>query len=105
MTLQLLSAVYGIAYVTGLVIAAASLIVRVARYVRAGWRIPRLLWRDVVLIVGLAIPFGGGLVLGRVFGIPLGDSPLWVIPTGALAVLGIWVFVYNELFVIERPGR
>lgn len=103
MTLALLNALYGFAYVIGLAIASVSLIRRVSRYVRSGWRVPTLLWRDVLLIVGLAIPFGGGLVVGRVLGVPLGDNPLWVIPTGALAVAGIWVFVYNELFVIERP--
>lgn len=105
MTLAILNAVYAFAYVIGLAIASVSLLTRLIRYIRAGWRVPKLLWRDVLLIVGLAIPFGGGLVLGRVLGIDLADNPMWVIPTGALAAVGIWVFVYNELFVIERPPR
>lgn len=103
MTLALLNAFYGLAYFIGLLLASIALVSRLVRYLQAGWRVPRLLWRDIMLIVGLAIPFGGGLILGRVFGIPLGDNPWWVIPTGALAVLGIWGFVYTELFVIERP--
>lgn len=105
MTLQIISAVYGVAYVIGLVIAAASLVARALRYRRARWPMPRLLVRDLVLILGLALPFGGGLVLSRVFGIALGENAAWVIVTGAMAVAGIWVFVYNELFVIERPRR
>jgi hypothetical protein len=104
MTLELLNAIYGLAYIAGLLVAAVSLVSRSVRYRRAGWRMPRLLVRDLVLVLGLALPFAGTL-FSRAFGWGLGMNPLWVLVTGALAVGSIWVFVYHELFVIERPRR
>jgi hypothetical protein len=46
-----------------------------------------------VLIVGVAIGFGGGIIGGLVFGVPLGLIDLWLIPLAATSdVTPRWVY-------------
>lgn len=78
---------------------------RVAYYRAKGYRMPLLLFRDVSLFGGLATSFG--LILGARASdlatlINLRDSIVWSLLTVLPALYGVAVFVYFEVFVIEK---
>lgn len=82
---------------------------RLLRYLHSGQRPPRLLWRDVIARLSLALPFVAILTVRALgaFGIDtstLVADPRWIVPTSAFAVFGAWLYVYYEIFVIESPG-
>jgi hypothetical protein len=77
---------------------------RVIRFYFLGQKVPVLLWRDAATITGLAVPFGGVLLL-RVLGLNLADEIGWTIPTGLAACLGMTTFAYFEYFVIDDRRR
>lgn len=101
---EALNGVYFVAFVIGLGLGAAVTVGRLIRYWRNHEDPPALLWRDVVTRLTLALPFAGILLI-RFFGLrPLDEwwGPWWLIISGALAVIGVWHYLYYEVFVIER---
>lgn len=105
----ILSAVIFGLFLLLLLIGTASTYVRWLRYRRLRIPAPVLLKRDAILLGGLAIPF---LLISavRVIGISTvsgenGPELWWLLVTGIPAVLAIAVYVFYELFVIEKPRR
>lgn len=89
-----------------LVVNAGILARRILRYRKMEVHLPVLLWRDAALMFGLAVPFTGILfVRFSGFAPAVSNQWWWVIPTSALAVIGVAVFTYFEMFVIERYRR
>lgn len=81
---------------------------RVAYYRAKGFRMPLLLFRDVSLFAGLAISFGliiGARAVDLALVINLRDSLAWSVLTSAPALYGVAVFVYFEVFVIEKGNN
>ena len=90
-----------------LFIGAASTGLRYRRYRREKVPVPLLLGRDVTLMAGLTLPFLAILIV-RAFGVTSivtgdgGPEVWWLLLTGVPALIAIGVYVYFELFVIER---
>lgn len=92
-----------------LVIAVLTTGSRWLRYHRTGFRRPRLLNRDVVLVIGLAVPFVL-ILLNRAFdwqayviNKQTGHPELWwLLLTGLPAIVALAVYDWFELAVIER---
>lgn len=90
-----------------LVVGVVSVLARVAFYRAKGYRMPRLLTRDVVFMVGFALSFGLILIV-RVLpndvrtALQLNDNVPWALATDIPAIVAVLVFVRFELFVIER---
>lgn len=84
-------------------IGASATLERVIRYRRHKIKPPVLLKRDILVIGGLAVDFVLILIV-RAFGFGpyLAGNPLWVIGTSAVGVGSAAVYVYYELFVIEK---
>lgn len=92
-----------------LFVAAGTTLARVAYYRVMGYRRPRLLTRDAVLVGGFALSFGLILFVrtARAFGVdvgPLGGSLVWSLVTATPAVVALGTYLYFELFVIEKGG-
>ena len=102
--LDLLNLLYFVVFTIGLALGAFLTILRLIRYWIRDEDAPRLLLRDVIARVTLALPFGGILLI-RALGLNPIDhwwGVLWFVASGALAVVGVWIYVYYEVFVIER---
>jgi O-antigen/teichoic acid export membrane protein len=107
---ELLSVIIFGVFLLLLVMGATSTLVRYIRYRREKIEPPVLLKRDVALLVGLALPFlliSAVRALGLTSVVTGEDGPQlwWLIATGPPGIIAIAVFVYYELFVIERPRR
>ncbi len=93
---------YGSLFLTALL----STLSRAVRYQRMNWRAPRLLLRDIALLGGHGASILIALLI-RYLGFPddliTGATP-WLLEGLILtpAIVGIGVYVYYELFVIER---
>jgi hypothetical protein len=101
---EIANSVILIAFVTGMAVGALFTTIRYFRYRLYGLEAPELLVRDVVARVTLTLPFLAILIF-RVLGVnPIDEwwGPAWYIGSGVLAVLGVWMYVYYELFIIER---
>lgn len=113
--LQLFSAANVLLFASLMVYGAVSASMRLARYRLAGQRPPKLLWRDV----GMIVSWSGLIVLilivraFRSFGADhilwidisnLNESAWWLVSTGVLATFGAWIFVRYERR-IEREER
>lgn len=105
---ELVDAVHNVAFLAFwalLFIGAGSTVARVAYYRAHGFRRPRLLTRDAALVIGFALSFGL-ILLARALDLQgLRDNVLWAIATDAPAITAVAVYVYYELFVIERGDR
>lgn len=99
---DIIDAVSLVAWWTLLFVGAASTIARVAYYRAKGFRRPRLLVRDAVVIGGFAWSFGL-ILLVRALGITgLSENTLWKLVTAVPALIAVGTYVYFELAVIER---
>lgn len=90
-----------------LFIGAGSTLARVAYYRQYGYKRPRLLNRDALMIGGFATSFGIilGVRVGRSVGFDtsgLASSVVWTLITSGPAIAAVATYVYFELFVIER---
>lgn len=106
--LQLFSVVNVVLFAGLMVYGAASASARLARYRLAGQAPPKLLWRDVGMIVSwaaliiliLAIRALRILGIEQILWIDIGpgvvDDAWWVVLTGLLATAGAWIFVVYE---------
>ena len=90
-----------------LLVGATSTLSRVAYYRMNGYRRPRLLGRDAILVGGFSLSFG--LLLGASIARALGydTSTLasdirWILITRIPAIVAVATYAYFELFVIER---
>lgn len=101
---EVLDLIYLVLFVAGLAVSGVTITIRLAVHLKAGRRIPRLMPRDLALIIGLLLPFGAILTV-RVFDIPVAGNLLWTAVTGAAAVGGVLVFAYYEVFVIGTGLR
>lgn len=103
----LVSAAEVLAFWVLLFVGAGTTLARVAYYRANGYRRPKLLTRDMIFMGGFALSFG--LVLAvrglRSLGIDtsgLGQQLWWNLLTGVPALVAVGVYVYYELFRIER---
>lgn len=97
--------VFTLAIVGGSITTTARLI----RYRLAHQRIPLILWRDVIARTSLAMPFVAifSARVARASGYdtaPLITSMEWIVATSLPPTLGALIYLYFELFVIERDG-
>lgn len=78
---------------------------RIIRYRRRKQRVPLIAKRDLVFLLGLAIPFAG--IFGvRAFQIKdLGTNVWWLLFTTISALIAVGYWLYFEVFVIERPNE
>lgn len=77
---------------------------RFLRYRREGLAVPDLLPRDLLLWIGLVVPFLGVLFF-RATGTVAKDSfwyPLWIIGTDILGLAAVAYWAYFEYFKIEK---
>jgi H+/Cl- antiporter ClcA len=78
---------------------------RLIRYRRRKQRIPLIAKRDFWFLMGLALPFLG-IFFARAFGIKdLSTNLWWIIATTFCALGAVGVWLYYEVFVIERPNE
>lgn len=63
---------------------------------------PRLLPRDITLMLGLAWPFVL-IFAGRVGEWSIRDTLAWSLITGIPPIIGVATYVYYEIFVIGQP--
>ena len=102
-----LSTIIFLIFMVLLLIGATFTTARWVRYQRLGIRPPRLLIRDTALLLGLAIPLAA-IAAVRVLGwtqfVSGPDGPYWwwLIATGGLPIVGLAIYDYYELFVVER---
>lgn len=100
------NAAAAIAFFVLLFIGAATTAGRAIYYRVQRLRRPRLLTRDVVFLGGFAISFGLILVVRLTgIGVSLKDNVLWAIATDLPGVGALAVYVWYEIFVIERRDR
>lgn len=108
---EILSAVIFLVFSALLMLGAASTALRWFRYIRQGIPAPVLLKRDAALLGGLAAPFllisfVRALGLSAVVTSPAGVPELWwLLITGLPAIFAVTVYVWYEIFVIERRPR
>lgn len=90
-------------FTIGVVLTSAILWNRLRQYRQAKWVPPYLLWRDLILFNGLAIPFLV-ILLARALGLAstIRDELIWSIITGTPAVVGVWFWLGVELFGLSR---
>ena len=107
MTRELIDAASFFAFWGGLVIGAMSVTARLIYYRTHGYRQPRLLTRDAVMLIGFSLSFG--FVLFARVAVANGADPawfresvLWGLLTALPAIIAVATFAYFELFVIER---
>jgi hypothetical protein len=92
----------------GLLIALLGIIWRYFQYSRARLTPPRLLERDLVMIIGLVMPI---LLISAARSLPisqtvnLSTNAMWIIVTSTPPVIGIWYWVYYEFFKIEKRSK
>lgn len=104
---ELVNAIHAVAFLAFwlfTVVGAISVIARTAYYRAHQFVRPKLLTRDAIWQVGFALSFGL-ILIARAADIPgalLRDNVLWALGTDIPAVVAAAVFVYFELFVIER---
>lgn len=90
-----------------LFVGAISTFARIGYYRAHGYRRPKLLVRDVVVIGGFALSFGLVLVARAASAAGydtsgLTDNLLWTLATGIPALAAVAVYAYFEIFIIER---
>jgi hypothetical protein len=103
------NAISGIAWLIALLLSLSLLLIRVWRYRHEGIQIPALLWRDLISKSGLAEPLVfvfGARIVNAINAVPA-TSPLttyvpWLIVTTVPALMGMWTFLWYEVFVIDR---
>lgn len=83
---------------------------RLIRYLRLGESPPVILWRDVIARNSLAIPFLAIFAVraARAMGYDVAwivESIWWVLATSIPPTIGALIYVYFELYVIERGGN
>lgn len=105
--IAIVSGVEFLAFWILLFVGAGTTLARVAYYRANGFRRPKLLTRDAIVLGGFALSFG--LVLAarglRSLGIDtsgLGGALWWNLLTAVPALAAVAVYVYYELFRIER---
>lgn len=92
------------------VIAFLRVIRRYIRWARSKYPPPRLLVRDLIMLAGMAWPFGlillarGVTLAGWVDARVLPGSVLWAMATGVPAVVAMAIFVGYEYLVIGKDG-
>ena len=108
-TVALIYALAGSIFIGGLVFAVVLTGARVVYYARNDQPRPRLLTRDIIVKGGMALSF---LPIALVrFLPPEARSQLttgnvaWALVTAVPAALAILVYLYFEIWVIERAGR
>lgn len=104
-----LNQVFLLAFTAALAFGAFTTTRRVLRYRRRRESLPRLLVRDVIVRISLAVPFLLILTvraIGRIRGveIDMSEELWWSLVTGGLAVVGALVYDYYEV-VIERSEQ
>lgn len=90
-----------------LFVGAGSTLARVAYYRVWNFHRPRLLTRDLFLVGGFALSFGAILVVRALRAIGFDTAGLasnvwWSLGTALPALVGMAVYVYFEIWVIER---
>src|SRR4051812_39790349 len=108
MTRDVLDALSLLAFWVLLFLGSGSVLARVAYYRAHGYRRPRLLTRDAIMLGGFSLSFG--LVLfarvasgqGGISTEQFRASIPWGLLTSVPAVVAVAAFTYYELFVIER---
>ena len=103
-----ISAVIFAVFVLLLLVGMSSTAVRYLRYRRRSIRPPVLLKRDVALLGGLAVPF---VIIAAVRAFALqpfvtaeGDPHIWyLLVTGIPPIIGLAIYCWYELVIIERP--
>jgi len=103
---ELLDLGYLVLFTIGVTLTAGRLWGRVQEYRKAQDKIPWLLWRDVVLFTGLAIPFLF-ILFARASGIApiIRDEVAWTVVTGTPPVLAVWFWFWVEQFSLRAPRR
>lgn len=96
-----------VAFSVFIALGAVTTTARLIRYWRKNSRPPLLLYRDVVARLSLAIPFGailGARIVRNLLHFDDGFTRTWwwALATGIPAVIGAAIYLYFELFVIER---
>lgn len=84
-------------------ICSTSILVRALRYRQRKRTIPRLLFRDLFLMGGLATAFALSILV-RALGLAAEAerSAVWALVVGTLGTGALATFLYFEIFVIER---
>lgn len=97
----MLNAIYLTLFVAALLVSAVTMTLRVVVHLTNDRPLPRLLPRDLILVLGLLLPFGA-ILTARAFGLgsALADNLAWTAITGGLAVIGAVTFAFYEVFVI-----
>lgn len=100
---ELIHTVAFLAFITLLLVGFLTTTARVAFYRVMRHALPRLLKRDIAVIGGLAASFGT-ILLVRALGIgpTLRENWLYAVLTDIPAISAVAVYVYFEVFVIER---
>ena len=104
----LIYGVFGTVFLGGLFLGAATTFARVLFYRAQGRERPELLTRDILTYGGLAISFG---IISAVRLLPLDQrqalsgNVLWAVATSIPAALGVLVYCWFEIFVIERGPK
>lgn len=106
---QLVYTVGGSIFLVGLFGGFARTLARVVYYLRHKAERPRLLNRDVLVIGGLSLSFGLITVIRFLpqearIALTTGNVA-WAVLTTVPAVIAVLVYLYFELWVIERPGQ
>lgn len=102
-TVQTINGIFFAVFSSVLAIGALRTLVRVGQYRAASKKIPLLLFRDVLLVGGLALPFV--LILAsRAFGwAPFLIGQLWwVLLTSGTGLIGVTTYTIFEFLVIDR---
>ncbi len=104
-TKQVYDAIVFVTFVVLLVVITGWTSVRWLRYRRAHLPVPLLLKRDVIFWAGLSVPIGS-LFLARFLGwTGLAYNLGWLLVTTVPFFVGMGVFAYLEVFIIDRQPR
>jgi hypothetical protein len=100
----LAATVFGVLYAFLLGVGVLSTLIRAVRLKAARITMPRLLGRDLALVVGHAVSFTGfmWLVTHHDVEATVLDDPFWWLLTAVPACVSMAVYVYYELFVIGQ---
>ena len=105
---QLIYTVGGSIFLIGLFAGFARTLARVVYYLRNRAERPRLLNRDVLVIGGLSMSFGLITIIRflppEVRVAITSGNVLWALLTTVPAIVAVLVYLYFEIWVIERPG-
>lgn len=104
MTVELVNQIVLFSFVSCLFVGTLTTVIRAAGLRLRNRAMPRLLKRDVLVLVGLSVSFQL-IAMSRVFGWSqyVVGQLWWSIVTGVPAVFAVVVYVYYELFVIGQP--